>query len=317
MAWSNAPPRARGLSFPFAVVWLTCSLGAQAHDLAAHDGMAAALGWNRDWWLWVLIAGSGWMYAMGLRRLWRAAGGGSGITRGQAAAFALGWLTLAVALLSPLDTLSAHLFSAHMVQHELLMIVAAPLLVLGHPLGPFVWSLPARWRQPAFALCRESGLQACVRWLTRPLPAWLVAAAALWLWHVPVCFDAALENEALHALQHTTFLVTSLLFWWSLFARRAPAHRLGLGAFSVFTAGMQSSLLGALLTFSASAWYAPYAGAAGAWELSPVQDQQLGGLIMWVPGGLVYLGVALVLMAKWLMPSDESAATRDSRLTQH
>lgn len=305
------------LSFLLGLAALRCSFGAHAHVAGARAGAAPGLEWNHDWWLWVLIAVSGWMYASGLRRLWRSAGGGSGISRSQAAAFALGWLTLAVALLSPLDTLSAHLFSAHMVQHELLMIVAAPLLVLGHPLGPFVWSLPVGWRQPAFALCRESGVQAAVRWLTRPLPAWCVAAAALWLWHVPACFDGALDNEALHALQHTTFLVTSLLFWWSLFARRAPTHRLGLGAFSVFTAGMQSSLLGALLTFSASAWYAPYAGTAGAWGLSPAQDQQLGGLIMWVPGGLVYLVVALVLMAKWLMPSDEDGATRDLRLTQH
>jgi putative membrane protein len=256
--------------------------------------------WNRDWWLWLLIPFSGWLYARGVRRLWAAAEPGAGISAMQVAAFALGWLALIVALLSPLDVLSAQLFSAHMVQHELLMIVAAPLLILGHPLGPFIWALPPRWRKPAADLCRELGLQRAVRWLTRPLIAWIVGALALWLWHIPGWFNAALRSEAVHVLQHTCFFVSALLFWWSLFQRRTQTARYGAGVFNLFTTGVHTAFLGALLTFSKAPWYSAYGAAAQGWNLTPLEDQQLGGLIMWIPGGLIYLAAALWLMAMWM-----------------
>src|SRR4029079_7567931 len=167
------------------------------------------------------------------------------------------------------------------------------------------------WRKPAAVLCRELGVQQAVRWLTRPFNAWIVSAAALWLWHIPAWFDAALKSEALHALQHTCFFLSALLFWWALFERRAAAARYGMSVFYLFTTGVHSSLLGALLTFSATPWYASYGELTQAWHLSALEDQQLGGLIMWIPGGLVYLGAVLALMAAWLQ-----AGEREDRLSR-
>jgi putative membrane protein len=271
--------------------------------------------WNGDWWLWLLIVVSGLLYGVGLARLWRAARPSAGVSKAQASAFALGWARLVIALLSPLDALSAELFSAHMVQHELLMIVAAPLLILGHPLGPFVWALPPAWRKPVANLCRELGVQCGVRWLTRPLTAWFIGAAALWLWHIPSWFEAALRNAGLHALQHACFFVSALLFWWSLFERRSTLPRYGLGVFSLFTTGVHTAVLGALLTFAKAQWYSAYASTTAAWGLSPIEDQELGGLIMWIPGGLVYLAAALALMALWISAADGSAPSAPDSLS--
>src|SRR5689334_23763086 len=152
---SNRPRLMRRVALALLAAISSCAFAHEVGELAPPPLWHA---WNRDWWLWLLIAFSGWLYARGVRRLWAAAESGAGISAMQVAAFALGWLALIVALLSPLDVLSAQLFSAHMVQHELLMIVAAPLLILGHPLGPFIWALPPRWRKPAADLCRELGL---------------------------------------------------------------------------------------------------------------------------------------------------------------
>lgn len=262
--------------------------------------------WSTEWWLWLLIGTSGWLYARGVRKLWRASAVDAGITRVQAGAFAAGWLVLVAALLSPLDALGGALFSAHMVQHELLMIVAAPLLILGHPLGPWIWALPPSWRKPAADLCRQAGLQTSVRWLTRPLVASIVSTLALWAWHIPALFSAALRSEWIHAAQHSSFFVSSLLLWWALFARRTARLSYGAGILYVFVAGVQGSLLGALLTFAGAPWYRPYAGTTEAFGITPLADQQLGGLIMWVPGGLVYLVIALVLMGVWLRAAEAS-----------
>jgi putative membrane protein len=278
----------------------------QAHAHIASDAPSHHLwkGWSSEWWLWILIGAAGWLYARGVSRLWRAAATDAGIARWQAASFAAGWLMLALALLSPLDALGGALFSAHMVQHELLMIVAAPLMILGHPLGPWIWALPPAWRKPVADLCRDAGLQASVRWLTRPLVASIVSVLALWVWHIPALFTAALRSEWIHAAQHASFFVSSLLFWWALFARRTARSSYGAGIFYVFVAGVQSSLLGALLTFAGTSWYRPYMGTVEAFGLTPLEDQQLGGLIMWIPGGVVYLVIAMVLMGVWIRAAE-------------
>jgi putative membrane protein len=272
---------------------------ASAHEnapMAPHDPWST---WNGDWWLWLTIAIAGWLYARGVRRLWRDAGHGAGIGAARAAAYGVGWFALAVALLSPLDPLGTVLFSAHMVQHELLMLVAAPLLVLGRPLAAFVWALPVAWRQPASWVCKASGLQAAVRALTQPAVAWSLHAAALWAWHAPALFEAALMRESMHVLQHASFFSTALLFWWSLLSGRA-GQREGAALLYLFTTALHGGALGALLTISGRPWYGVYETTSPLRGLTALEDQQLGGLIMWVPAGLVYLGAALALLASWL-----------------
>jgi putative membrane protein len=187
-----------------------------------------------------------------------------------------------------------------MVQHELLMIVAAPLLVLGRPLAAWTW---------AFALQQRRSLAQATRWrwlawlwgcITRPLVAWALHALALWGWHVPELFDAALHHEWIHVLQHTSFFGTALLFWWSVLGRDRRSSHGGFALVSVFTTMLHTSALGALLTFATTAWYPSYVAAGGAMGLTPVEDQQIGGLIMWIPGGTAYLIAALVLVARLL-----------------
>lgn len=220
--------------------------------------------------------------------------------------FFLGWLTLAIALLSPLDALAEQLFTAHMVQHELLILVAAPLLVLGRPLAVWMWAFPTGGRRALAHGVRNPGLHNAWAALSHPLTAWTLHAAVLWGWHAPSLFERALADESHHVVQHASFLGTAMLFWWSVWRKARPDA----GALlSVFTTMMHSGALGALLTFSPAAWYPAYAPTSGEWGLSLIEDQQLGGLVMWVPGGLVYLAAGLALTSRWLKPAERQHST--------
>jgi cytochrome c oxidase assembly factor CtaG len=218
----------------------------------------------------------------------------------QAIAFLCGWLMLLTALVSPLDALGAALFSAHMVQHELLMIVAAPLLVSGRPLAVWLWALPAGWRIQVGRATRWPPVRTLWRCLTAPLAAWLLHAAALWLWHAPSLFQAALMHPWIHTLQHTSFLASALLFWWSVLGRRAGTTPGATAMLSLFTTMVHTGALGALLTLAPGLWYPLYIAPSTALGFDPLQDQQMGGLVMWVPGGLAYVLVALAIAARWL-----------------
>jgi putative membrane protein len=287
------------LRLAFGAALLAAPRLAFAH--AAHEG--ASRSWGNEILVAALLALAAALYARGLVRLWRRAGVGRGISRAQAARFALGWLALLVALLSPIDTWGDRLFSVHMVQHELLMVVAAPLLVLGRPLEAWTWGLPPAWRSPLARVGRVRGLAWTWAVATEPLGAWALHAIALWAWHVPRFFGAALEHEGVHIAQHACFLASALAYWWAVFGRggRRPD---GASIASLFTTMMHTSALGALLAFAPSPWYAHYAGAAG---LTVVEDQQLGGLVMWVPGGMAYLAAGLCIVAMWLRPAPRTA----------
>jgi cytochrome c2 len=170
-----------------------------------------------------------------------------------------------------------------------------------------MWGLPESWRKPVGAIGRRQWLSFGLGWMTRPINAWWIHAAALWSWHVPALFEATLTSDVVHALQHLSFLITALLFWWALFRGRGAYAGYGAGVFYVFTTGVHSSILGALLTFSTVPWYRGYARTTQAWGLTPLEDQQLGGLIMWVPAGLVFLAAGVVLFGKWMQSYDSRA----------
>jgi putative membrane protein len=247
-----------------------------------------------------LIGASALLYARGVRALWRKAGAGHGITPIQVARFASGWAVLALALLSPLDAWAAHSFAAHMLQHELLMVVAAPLFVLARPLEAWTWALPLRTRRACAALGRPLAVRRCWRALTEPAGAWCAHALALWLWHLPVLFVAALAHEPLHVLQHVSFFASALAFWWAALAR--PARRPGASAMVLlFTTMLHTGALGALLTFAPTPWYGTADG-AGVLGLTALEEQQLGGLVMWLPGSLAYLVAGLAIAHAWLAP---------------
>lgn len=211
-------------------------------------------------------------------------------------AFGLGWLALVAALSDPLDALGRVSFAAHMAQHEILMLVAAPLLLLGKPLVALVWLFPPVRRQRIVQPLRGKRWRAAWgRLVTLPV-AWSVHALVLWAWHAPLWFEAGLHNPAIHELQHASFFASALLFWWGL-VRRRPG---GVALLYLLTTLLHTGFLGALLTFAPGVWYPSYTDAVNPWGISALADQQLGGLIMWVPAGAIFIGVGVLLLACWL-----------------
>ncbi|MFN8556443.1 MAG: cytochrome c oxidase assembly protein [Dehalococcoidia bacterium] len=294
------------LPIALAALW---PLTALAHDGASHPQDHLSHAWNWQPEVLAGVAVSGGLYGRGVRALWHRAGTGRGIAVWRTAAFGGGLLGLLVALVSPVDSLGVALFSVHMVQHLLLVLVAAPLLILGEPVLAGLWALPRSWRRALGATWREAGR---LRWVwrggTAPPVTWLIHAGVLWCWHLPRLFDATLSNGALHALEHAMFLGTAVLWWWSV-AQTGRRRRLGygVGLLAVFTMGVQGGALGALLAFARRPWYPTYAGSTAAWGLSPLQDQQLAGLIMWAPAGGVYMIAAAVLFTAWLRAAERRA----------
>jgi cytochrome c oxidase assembly factor CtaG len=263
-------------------------------------GGATVGGWTLDLTITVPLALTALLYGLGVARLWRRAGAGHGVSFVQAMLFAAGWLAMAGALLSPLHDLSRRLFVAHMVEHETMMIVAAPLLVLSCPIGAMLWALPQGWRRGLGGAVRHRAFATFWAALTAPLVATTLHGVAIWGWHEPRLFQAALEIEWAHWLQHLSFFATALVFWWALISAGRARH--GSAVAHLFATALHTSFLGILLVFAPHLWYAPMS-AASAWGLTPLEDQQLAGLVMWIPAGLIYAGAALALAASWISTS--------------
>jgi putative membrane protein len=313
--WSIPGPRSAAVACALAalLVRATPALAHEGRPVEPHDLWSA---WTFEPGVVVPLVVTAVLYGVGLRRLWSGAGVGRGVRRWEAACFAGGWLSLAVALVSPLHTLGGALFSAHMAQHEVLMALAAPLLVLGRPLVPWTFALPRARRSTVGGWAKRGWVRGPWRAVSGPGAAWTLHAAALWLWHMPLLYGLALRSEAVHGLQHACFLGTALLFWWALL--RGRGARLGYGAavLYLFTTAAHSGALGALLTFARSPWYPGYAATTAPWGLTALEDQQLAGLIMWVPAGAAYLVAALWLFAEWLRESERRTLRREARLAR-
>lgn len=291
---------------------------------AAHDYVSS----SEAWMAWTLeplvVAGlllSALLYAAGVARLWTP-GRGRGITVTRVVAFYAGLLAIGIALVSPVDALARTLFSAHMVQHLVLMVVAAPLLVYASPLKVTPLALPATVRSSLRKMERSRSMGALRRVLGNGIVASSLYAAVLWAWHLPALYEAALQSETLHALEHVTFVLTSVLVWslvittsnrrvltprphrsqneHSATSRRGRNVAYPVSLAVVFVTGLHSAALGAVLTFASEPLYAIHARGALLWEVSPLSDQQLAGAIMWVPGGAIYLTTMSVLFVRWL-----------------
>lgn len=258
--------------------------------------------WTLDAWIVAPLVASGLCYAVGVAVLWGRAGIGHGVSTLQATAFGAGWIALVAALSSPLHHAGTGLFTAHMVEHELVMAVAAPLLVLARPGGAFLWAFPRGVRHELGRAVRTGAVHGVWRALTRPVTATLLHGAAIWLWHAPALFDDAVVNTALHRLQHTSFLLTAILFWWAVLRRSDYGAACG----HVFVTMTHTGLLGALLALAPRVLYPAQTAGARAWGLTPLEDQQLAGLVMWVPAGTLYAGTALAFMGLWITRSGRS-----------
>jgi cytochrome c oxidase assembly factor CtaG len=282
-----------------ALAALTCAAFLPALPALAHEGQpyGAALPWTFDPLIVAPLSVSAVLYAVGATRLTQRS---SPSHRGwEHACYVAGWLALAVALVSPLHWLGEHVFTFHMIEHEIVMAVVAPLLVIARPLGPLLWALPKGTRRRLAALSQTSAWRTGWQALTHPATATTLHGIAIWVWHFPALFDAAVESDALHRLQHLSFFVTALLFWWALVQRSNP----GVAVAHLFATMLHTSILGALMALAPRVLYTAQTRHALDWGLTPLQDQQLAGIIMWVPAGTVYAGAALAFAARWIRRS--------------
>lgn len=211
----------------------------------------------------------------------------------------LGVITIFIALTSPIHDLGErYLFSAHMLQHLLLLLVAAPLLILGLPVGLMKRTLKIGW------VARVEKV------LSQPILAWVLSIGTLWVWHIPALYNAALVNHDLHIFEHITFLITAVIFWWT---GLNPIARLQMNTipalFFFFFAALGSSVLGLFLSFAPTTLFPTYVNPIdtsnllpiirGEWNLTAQADQQIGGVMMWATGGFGYLAGVVVVMMRW------------------
>ena len=262
-----------------------------------HNHHAEALGWTLDPLLTVPLAAALIIYLAGWWRLSRRAA-----TPVRPLPFLSGWTILALSLTSPLHQAGEKSFTMHMIEHELIMLVATLLLASSTAGAVLAWGLPRPLRL-ALGGSWKSPLQRLWRALTEPITATIVQAAVMWAWHAPILFDRALDSFGWHVAQHACFFLSSLTFWWAMLHPRARNY--GLSAACLFATSLVGGALGALMSLSSSPWYADYAamGLTGI-GLDPVDDQRLAGLIMWIPGGAVHGIAALVLFYKWLKAAE-------------
>lgn len=273
--------------------------------LHLHTGQPAAP--HDVWQAWevepLVLAGAltaAWLYATGHRR--------SAADSVQGRAFAAGLGAVVAALASPLDVVAGSLASAHMVQHMLLTVVAGPLLASSRPVATILHGLPPGWRKGTGRWRRRVGLTPRrMLVLGGPGFAWLANAGSLWLWHSSVLYEAAIRSDAVHALEHASFLIAAVWLWSAalrgLWSRRSSP---GVGILLLFTTAIQGVLLSAIITFAGSPWYETYESSAPSWGMTALQDQHLAGLIMWTPSTLIYTGIALALLMRWISDTERS-----------
>ncbi|WP_101927570.1 MULTISPECIES: cytochrome c oxidase assembly protein [Luteimonas] len=273
---------------------LAACLAPAAHAvLPEGDPPTLATSWTFSPWLLVpLLLGTS-LYALGVARLWARAGRGRGVSRLEVAAFAAGIAAISMAMVWPLDAFGEYALSAHMGQHMTLLALAPPLLLAARPFAVASVALP---RRAAHALHR--GLHRPMTALARALtPATIVHVAVMWGWHLPGATTAALGSEPLHWAMHASFLLAGLWFWAAVWRRlRAPDAGATSGLVALVAVMMPMGFLGALLTFAPRLLYPVYTDRAMLVGLDPLVDQQLAGLVMWVPGALPYLAVGMWLL---------------------
>ena len=278
--------------------------------LLAHAGRAIAPhdlwgAWTLDPWLVAVLVATVLLYGHTVRGLWRTGGRGAGIAERRVALFAAAIVVLVAALVSPLDALSESLFAAHMAQHLLLTLVAAPLLLLGRVHLGLLPVVPVG--------LRRRGARRLARGARRAPIAAIVAAVGLHIgtllvWHAPALYDAAVRQPVLHATEHVTLLVTAMAFWAVMGAARSrPVAVAGLAA---FVASLVSVLLAATMTAATSPWYASHLTTVQVWGLTPLRDQHLAAAIMWIPGGLVYLWAAAAAVFRWIRADERRLAVQ-------
>ena len=282
------------------LIALMIAAPAMAHG---DDDHPATLSWTFDPWIVLPIVVISLLYASGRAKLSRRARR-SGPMRWQDLLFCCGTLTLAGALISPLHWLGEHLFTFHMIEHEIVMAISAPLIVLARPIGLLLWGLPQRSRRGLGAAMRTPLITRSWNWCTGATSATTIHGVAIWGWQLPFLFDAAVTNTAMHRLQHLSFFATAILFWWAVVWK----SDYGASAWHLFVTMVHTSILGALMALAPRVLYVAQTQTAAAWGLTPLEDQQLAGMIMWVPAGTIYAAASITMLAVWIRGSSERGA---------
>jgi putative membrane protein len=267
---------------------------------SAHAHIAAGGNVLTDWhWRWDVISvlfvfGS--LYVRGWVRL-RKIGGGAKVS--QLVFYALALAAIGTALLSPLDDLASYLLIAHMVQHELLMMLAPPLILLANPVPVLLWGLGERARLYAGNLLGRHSATRRVRDFFGWMPvAWSLYVVNLWAWHYPALYEAALRDPRVHDIEHILFFLTALIFWWPVIrpvSRLAPIQY-GVRILYIFLAATQDAVLSGMIALSDKILYPHYETASRLWDLTPREDQIGGGLVMFGVGSLTYFVAILALV---------------------
>lgn len=257
-----------------------------------------------DPFLLVPLLGVGCAYLVGYQRLRRTARRRLGQTlRARAGLFAIGYTALLVALISPMHAVGEDYFSVHMVQHLLLSLVAAPLLLLSNSMPVLLWAFSRRDRATLGRLVAPHGVvRQGLRWVTHPVIAWTLFLLTQWLWHIPAAYDLALDNRWVHYLEHVSFFVTAALFWWPVIGAAPLPSPLSYPARLIYTflAWLPGSFLGAGMTLSHDALYSHYVRTAEMLGIDAQYDQQLAGLIMWVPGDVLFAVILILLFVAYM-----------------
>lgn len=289
---------------------ITLFVAIGATTLAAHEPSGRADARVFSAWDQSVLAGLlllAMLYLIGWGRLRGRTGARSSL---EPWCFAAGWCALVLSILPWVDAAALERFSAHMAQHELMMLIAAPLLMAGRPLAVCLWALPGRWRHRAAAPLQHSWTSGVFALLTAPACAWILHGLTVWVWHAPPLYDLAISQESVHAVQHAMFVATSMLFWFGLLHGRYGRAGYGAAVFYVFTTAVHTGVLGALFLIARTPLYSSYAAPAVG-GIEPLGDQQLAGLVMWIPGGLLLTITGLALFAAWLGAAERRAGRHD------
>jgi cytochrome c oxidase assembly factor CtaG len=275
------------------------------------------LDWQPDPLILIPLLAVGVAYLVGYRRLRRRERAAAGVARRRAGYFAGGYLALVVALVSPLHALGEAVFSVHMAQHLLLTMVAAPLLLLSSSMPVLLWALPPRERHGAGRLLApDQPLGRGLRLATRPVVAWCLYLACQWGWHQQAAYELALVNPLAHYAEHVTFFATAIFFWWPVIGTAPLGSDLSYPVRLLYTflAWIPNSVLGAGITLAGGVLYPHYIEAGARFGVDAAADQVLAGLIMWVPGDVLFLVALLVLLAGYLRHEEREAERIDREL---
>jgi putative membrane protein len=292
---------------PWLLGWLTlcglCQLLGPSPLAYAHGGIDNELdplmAWNLNPLVSLGLFVVAYLYVNGLRKWPRPS---HPVNRWQRASFFCGLLVLYLALQSPIDSLSEHFFSIHQLQHMLLRMIGPLLILLGAPLTPMLRGLPS-WalKEIVRPIVKNSTARRAYQLLTNPIVTTVLFVGTLCFWQVPGPHNLAVQNTTVHYLMHLTMLCTGLLFWWLLIDPKPHTSRLhyGLRVLYVSLIVIPNTFLGASIVFSNKVLYTSYNDVTQPWNLSLLTDQKLGGLILWIPGDMMSILAAGIIMLMW------------------